>query len=352
MRDPSYRLYTYCPEGMSASLRDYLAQPVNDEMTTSDIIAINLLQPFSDSRLPFACTFVGWAAGPMESQLEGLLTKLNDLTVATNRQKISIERLGLDIEGGLMQIAGAYPLNDLKRDMVETEYESVSFVLNRQISEDMMIWLQDTLVDGLPETDKIGVFCAILGDSEDLLDNKMQEIMTLLQMNEMKIPEEWADPETRADELHTILLFYSAPHNGLQSYSLFFGSASSVYDSASELLQDVWRRNRNLQKPNLASVQFENNKTPGLDELEGFSVGEDLPGGEIARVVFSGQGQEGVVRLIDYLLHEIEIIDSERLWYEKPFARAQLIDFKTRVEKEMNQQFMDELRGFIGLILE
>lgn len=350
MQDPIYRIYTYCPEGMSPSLNNYLSQPVNDEMTATDIIAVNLLGPFGDTRLPFACTFVGWSTERYENQLEKMFAKINDLTTV-NQQKIAVESLGLTMEGGSMQIAGAYPLTDLGRQEIEAEYQNVSFILNRNLTEEMMIWIQHTLIDGLLDTDNIGVICAVLGDSEKLVESKMQEILSLLQAAQPEVEGSSNDLETSPDDLNIALAYYSHQDSGLQSYTLFFGSEASVFNSASELLQDVWRHNLGLPAADSNEDLIKNSNATNITDLKDFRVESLDPDGEIARVLYTGKGPEGIAGVLDYLLDDLEDIDGASLWYERDQVRKQLLDFKIRLDN-INQDFMNDLRGFIGLILE
>lgn len=350
MQDPIYRIYTYCPEGMSPSLDSYLSQSLNEEMTASDVIAVNLLRPFGDTGLPFACTFVGWSTPPYEKQLENLFAKITDLTTA-GHQKIAVESLGLTMESGSMQIAGAYPLTDLDRQEIESEYQNVSFILNRHLTEEMTTWIQHTLIEGLLDTDNIGVICAVLGDSEKLVDAKIQEILALMQSDQPEPGGSSPELETSLEELQVALAYYSTRENGLQGYTLFFGSEATVYNSVSELLQDVWRHNLGL--PNAVSNEdlIGNASAGNIADLKDFRVESLDPDGETARVLFTGRGAQGVAGLLDYLLDGLEDLDDTNLWYEREQVRLQLLDFKSRSEN-INQEFMNDLRGFIGLILE
>ncbi len=350
MQEPIYRIYTYCPEGISPSLNNYLSQPISEEMTASDVIAVNLLGPFGDTSLPFACTFVGWSTERYENQLEKMFAKINDLTTI-NRQKIAVESLGLSMENGSMQIAGAYPLTDLDRREIEAEYQNVSFIFNRSLTEEMMIWIQHTLIDGLLDTDNIGVICAVMGDSEKLVESKMQEILSLLQAAQPEAGGSSNDLETSPDDLNVALAYYSGQDSGLQSYTLFFGSEAAVFNSAAELLQDVWRHNLGLPAGSTYEDLIEETDAGNIADLKDFRVESLDPDGEIARVLYTGKGPQGVAGLLDYLLDDLEDIDETSLWFERDQVRIQLLDYKSRLEN-INQDFMNDLRGFIGLILE
>ncbi|NLB18541.1 MAG: hypothetical protein GX825_07425, partial [Syntrophomonadaceae bacterium] len=207
MQNPRYRISTYCPQGMSPTLKTYLSQLIDEEMTTADVIAANLLGPFQDTDLPFACTFVGWSSEHNEEQLENLFAKLNDLTISSSQQKISLEILTVTLNGGCLLVAGAYPLLDLHQKQIEAEYQNVSFILNRHVVEDMIDWIQGTMINGLLETDKIGVICTVLGDSEKLLDKKMKEILSLLQVTGVETGEKLTNLSVGIDDLHVSLAF-------------------------------------------------------------------------------------------------------------------------------------------------
>ena len=86
--------------------------------------------------------------------------------------------------------------------------------------------------------------------------------------------------------------------------------------------------------------------------LNGIYIRGDHFAGDNVRILFIGQGAEGVSGLIDCLLQDVEELDEDCLFYEREQVQQQLLEYKSRAEININQEFMNDLREYIGLILE
>lgn len=186
MRDPYFRIATICPAGMSDALKNYLSKPASESsganITMRDVIAGRILEPFEESNLPFACTFLGWASEEYEPDvLCKALSLLNDLTISDGQQKISSESLSHNLKNGTVQIVGAYPLLDLADELRTSEYEQVSLLNNKKQSDTLFSWCFETLLADALETDEFGVVCAVLSESDSLAEEKIYEMASLLE---------------------------------------------------------------------------------------------------------------------------------------------------------------------------
>lgn len=351
MESASYRITTYCPEQMSNKLKKYLSKNVDGKkkLAVRDVIAMNLLRPFEDSFFPFCCSFIGWSAPGYKEQLENMFIKLNNLTVSNNDEPISIEGFGVELEQGYIQIAGAYPLLDIQDNIRMSEYQKVSFIHNKPLVDELFSWIHENLIAGAIESDNIGIICTILGESNELLDIKLQEILSLLADTEYQVREE---PDILED-LFVVLLCYVHHIGAHGGYIFRAGYESQVISEVKEIAENVTNLNQEcyeLIESNYDIEQLQFIIVNDINDLYDLNIdGSDVEG-ESVRVLFIGKGLEGITGLLEFLINDIEDKDSKWLWNDPEEQRSQLINLKHRLAAKIDHKFIQDLANLIPFI--
>jgi hypothetical protein len=186
MDSPVYRIITLCPRGISDQLSDFLGSSGEREehstLTMRDIIAMVILDPFTESRLQFCCTFLSWAATEIESlTLQRMLTSLNELTGAVTDSPVTAESFLTHVDSGTVAIGGAYPILDSSEASAYEHYTSVSLLHNSNVRDDLLRWSYRTFLRGALATDRLGVLVAVLATGDEVADRKITEAVSLLQ---------------------------------------------------------------------------------------------------------------------------------------------------------------------------
>jgi len=347
MKNPSYRITTFTLDKMSDNLQSFLSQSANDNMRMRDVIAINLLSPFPDSHLPFACTFVGWCSNGYEGQLQDIFDGLNSLTTSSGTENVSVEGFGNRLEGGRMLISGAYPLLDLKAKFIESEYQKVSLILNRQLTNRITAWIEETLVINAIQSDKLGIVSCIIGESDSLLESKMQEILTLIQKVVIAEVKDDYKETTDIDDINLVLAKYVNYGSAMGGYLLYMGTESQVFEKVVDLVNNVYINNREIIETNEFGEPPEFKQFTRLADLEGYEIDGSSYDGEIASIIYYGVGRDGVSALIDYLILDSEIEEHDWLWTDGELDNARLRELKRRLKHGIDARFLDELRDLI-----
>lgn len=186
MESPVYRIVTLCPTGISDQLSAFLGRSAGHEehptLTMRDVIGMTILDPFTESRLQFCCTFLGWAAAQAESDaLQQMFTALNELTGAVTDLPVTAESFLTQVDGGMIGIGAAYPIQDASEESAYEQYTSVSLLHNSEVRDELLRWSYGTLLRGALATDPLGVLVAILATGDEVADRKIAEAVNLLQ---------------------------------------------------------------------------------------------------------------------------------------------------------------------------
>jgi hypothetical protein len=195
MNNPEYRLATLCPMGMSEELKNYLNKSTPDGGLMKEFIANNLIDPFLDSKLPYAGIALGWAAPQfvMESLVEWM-NSLCQLTVSDGSTPISLEMLASKKSDGAIAIAGFYPISDLQSSEAVIEYNRVSIQQNNQTTEKMLDFAYRQVLCGAIGSDQIGIICVIVAESGTAAESKLKEALLLLTSGDTPILKNPASP--------------------------------------------------------------------------------------------------------------------------------------------------------------
>ena len=188
----NYNIATLSPQGISKELHSYLNAPISladgspyqGKMVNRDYLAQTMLAPFEKSNLPFCCTFLGWSTIDNEQPLIRLMSLFDQLTITNGEDCVSAEGFSRNLGNGIMQIKGAYPLLDISDNRTD-EYNKISFLGNQDMTNDLFTSLHKTFVNGALQSDQLGVVCAVIANSNQLAEEKIQEIYNLFKSDNL-----------------------------------------------------------------------------------------------------------------------------------------------------------------------
>ncbi len=246
-----------------------------------------------------------------------------------------------------MLISGAYPLLDLKAKFIESEYQKVSLILNRQLTNRITAWIEETLVINAIQSDKLGIVSCIIGESDSLLESKMQEILTLIQKVVIAEVKDDYKETTDIDDINLVLAKYVNYGSAMGGYLLYMGTESQVFEKVVDLVNNVYINNREIIETNEFGEPPEFKQFTRLADLEGYEIDGSSYDGEIASIIYYGVGRDGVSALIDYLILDSEIEEHDWLWTDGELDNARLRELKRRLKHGIDARFLDELRDLI-----
>jgi hypothetical protein len=185
MSDYYNRVSTICPGGLSQGLSSFLETPVpqfGSNFKMRNYLAAMLLKPYRETQCPFCCTFIGWASKKYDPQtLFTFLDPLENIRVTTSNQKATAAGFGFDVGYATIKVLGVWPFTDLTEPGATNEYQKYCFLAKPEICDDLLQWSHTTFIEEACKSDPIGIVCAVTAKSADLADNKMNEILQLLQ---------------------------------------------------------------------------------------------------------------------------------------------------------------------------
>ena len=189
MRDYYWRIATVIPLGMSDKTRDFLSSNVSSDNKNPtifrDLLANNLLSPFAETSLEFCCTFLGWINKDYDpSLLHKIFFFLRNLTITDGSDYVYSEGFVINSQYGHVQLLGAYPLLDIDNEHERRkEYSKISFLKNNKKINKLLDWSVKSFINGALQIEKLGIINTVTAISGELADNKICEILTLLQID-------------------------------------------------------------------------------------------------------------------------------------------------------------------------
>lgn len=178
MENPHWRSVTVIPN-RSDKLDDFLKTIGEGNLSNKDRICSHSLSPFNESTLPFCCTLVGWSTDKGEDLLQ-MLTDISQITTL-NGEDISSDGVSTVTDFGTIAIVGVYPLLDIT-DSTERgeEYKSISFMCNNDILHTLLNDLHSFCFRGAMQTDDLGFFISVLAESDEIAQQKLEELIANL----------------------------------------------------------------------------------------------------------------------------------------------------------------------------
>ena len=187
MKNPEYRMATYCPEGLPDSLSNWLnsssVDGIEDSPSNREVFCYKILESFIETRLPFLGVFIGWDTS-QSNRVTDLFTALSELKVTSSEAPVSSDILTQEIKQNKARIVtisvmGAYPLLDLKENRSQ-EYSEFGLTKNEVARDSIFNHSYNSIIKGLIKVNNFGSIICLMAEADQLVENKMNECISLI----------------------------------------------------------------------------------------------------------------------------------------------------------------------------
>jgi hypothetical protein len=191
MKNPEYRMATLCPEGLPDSLSNWLNSSSVDGNENSpsnrEVFCYKILESFIGTRLPFFGVFIGWDTS-RPNRVNDLFMALSELKVTTSDEAVSSDILTKELnkskgKSEIITVMGAYPLLDLQIENRYQEYGEFGLTHNEVARDTIFNHSYNAIIKGLMKVTNLGVIICIMAETDQLVESKMNECISLIGNN-------------------------------------------------------------------------------------------------------------------------------------------------------------------------